>query len=60
MTAKYVRELFMEAFNDFFAARRSGLRRTAGYTVDGRRFLADIGDLLEDLEWTTDNLIRDR
>jgi len=60
MTAKYVRELFMEAFNDFFAARREGLRRTAGYTVDGRRFLGDIGDLLQDLQLDADTLTRDR
>jgi len=60
MTAKYVRELFMEALNDFFAARQEGLRRTAGYAVDGRRFLDDIRGLLEELQVDADSFVRVR
>jgi len=60
MTAKYVRELFMEGFNDFFTARREGLRRTAGYAVDGRRFLGEVRDLLEDLKVDADTFVRAR
>jgi hypothetical protein len=49
MAAKYVRELFMEGLNRFFAARVDGLRPTAGYYEDGRRFLAAVGGVLADL-----------
>ena len=38
MTAKYLRELAMRAFNEFWCARVPGLRPTAGYPVDARRF----------------------
>ncbi len=48
--AKYLRELFMEALNRFFAGRLAGLRPTAGYVEDGRRFLADLGPLLSQVE----------
>jgi len=40
--AKYVRELMMECLNRWFANRVPGLRRTAGYYVDGNRFLEEI------------------
>jgi hypothetical protein len=42
IAAKYLRELFMEGLNAYFARRVDGLRPTAGYAVDGRRFLADL------------------
>jgi ribonuclease HII len=48
--AKYVRELFMESLNAFFAARIGGLRPTAGYYEDGRRFVAEVASLLDTLE----------
>ncbi|NCA11916.1 hypothetical protein EBR56_08950 [bacterium] len=38
MAAKYVRELAMEAFNDFWAERMPGLAPTAGYPVDAKRW----------------------
>jgi len=38
MTAKYVRELAMLAFNRFWAGRVPGLAPTAGYPVDARRW----------------------
>jgi ribonuclease HII len=60
MTAKFVRELFMEALNEFFGARRGGLRPTAGYTVDGRRFLEDVRPVLEDLGVPLDCFVRSR
>ena len=60
MTAKYIRELFMEALNAYFARHREGLRPTAGYAVDGRRFLADIAPLLDDLEVDSDKFVRVR
>ncbi|HEX2476575.1 MAG TPA: hypothetical protein VHK01_17610 [Lacipirellulaceae bacterium] len=38
MTAKYLRELAMRAFNEFWAAQVSDLRPTAGYPTDSYRF----------------------
>ncbi|MFV8748915.1 hypothetical protein ACNOYE_00030 [Nannocystaceae bacterium ST9] len=40
--AKYLRELLMRPFNRHFAARVPGLRPTAGYPEDARRFIADV------------------
>jgi hypothetical protein len=41
LTAKYVRELAMEAFNTAWTARVPGLAPTAGYPLDARRWLTD-------------------
>ena len=60
MTAKYVRELFMESLNGFFRARVEGLRPTAGYHGDGQRFLRDIEPVLGALDCTRNDLIRSR
>jgi hypothetical protein len=38
MTSKYLRELAMRAFNDFWCTRVPGLAPTAGYPGDARRF----------------------
>ena len=38
MTAKYVRELAMEAFNAFWSDQLPGLAPTAGYPVDAQRW----------------------
>jgi hypothetical protein len=43
MTSKYLRELAMTAFNAFWQQHVPGLKPTAGYPVDARRFRADIG-----------------
>ncbi len=45
MTSKYLRELAMEAFNDFWCQRLPGLARTAGYPRDARRFKSAIEPL---------------
>jgi len=47
MTAKYVRELAMAAFNDFWSARLPGLAPTAGYPVDARRWRIDAAPALD-------------
>jgi hypothetical protein len=60
IAAKYTRELFMEALNDFFASRVSGLRRTAGYYGDGRRFLTDVRGVLRDLGCAEETFVRMR
>jgi len=44
MTAKYLRELAMRAFNDFWCSRVADLSPTAGYPLDARRFKAAIED----------------
>ena len=41
MTAKYVRELAMEAFNTFWGDRSPGLAPTAGYPLDAARWRRD-------------------
>jgi hypothetical protein len=38
MTAKYLRELAMRPFNEFWCVQVPGLRPTAGYPVDSHRF----------------------
>lgn len=50
MLSKYVRELFMSAFNEFWAGHVPALKRTAGYYVDGRRFYQDIQPALRRLD----------
>jgi len=42
MTSKYVRELAMQALNSFWCRQIEGLRPTAGYPVDARRFKREI------------------
>jgi hypothetical protein len=44
MAAKYLRELAMRAENEFWCRRVAGLRPTAGYPVDARRFKAAIAE----------------
>lgn len=59
MVAKYLRELAMGAFNDYWLARVPNLRPTAGYPVDARRFVAAIRDaqrrlgIAETMLWRT-------
>lgn len=59
-TAKYVRELMMVMVNNWFADRIEGLKRTAGYYVDGNRFLQDIGPMLEHADFPVGYLVRCR
>jgi hypothetical protein len=42
MASKYLRELAMHAFNDFWRQHVADLRPTAGYPEDAKRFKADI------------------
>jgi hypothetical protein len=49
MTSKYLRELAMLAFNDFWCRRVPNLRATAGYPLDARRFKAQIATAQEQL-----------
>ena len=58
--AKYLRETLLAVLNVWFAARVPGLARTAGYWVDGHRFLADIETLIEREGLPRERLIRVR
>ena len=58
--AKYARELSMDAFNRFFGAIQPGLRPTAGYTTDGRRWLEEARPALENTVLEPGVLIRER
>lgn len=49
MTGKYLRELFMAMLNSYWAQRVPGIKSTAGYYVDGRRFLRQIRPAVRDL-----------
>jgi hypothetical protein len=49
MTAKYLRELSMRAFNEFWCARVPGLRPTAGYPADAPRFKQAIAAVQREL-----------
>ncbi|MDP7204067.1 MAG: hypothetical protein QGH11_00750 [Pirellulaceae bacterium] len=57
MTAKYLRELAMAAFNSFWQEQVPGLKSTAGYPQDARRFASAIDaarqllDIDNDLLW---------
>lgn len=61
--AKYLRELMVECMNRWFCARVPGLQPTAGYYVDGHRFLADLDHLtgqLTNLQLPRERLVRVR
>jgi hypothetical protein len=47
MVSKFLRECWMDAFNAHWRARLPGLRPTAGYPVDARRFREAIEPLCE-------------
>ena len=49
MVSKYVRELLMGEFNHFWREQVPGLKPTAGYPGDSRRFYADIRPAAERL-----------
>ena len=60
MTAKYLRELAMAAFNAFWQEKVAGLRPTAGYPVDALRFRHDIEHQRRSLRIPLETLWRDR
>jgi ribonuclease HII len=47
VVAKTVRELFMRSLNGWFSEQVPGLRPTAGYALDARRFLVDVAETLD-------------
>ncbi|MFO8007838.1 MAG: hypothetical protein R6V05_08890 [Candidatus Brocadiia bacterium] len=60
MLAKYVRELYMTAFNRYWGERVPELRPTAGYGRDAHRFLRDIAPVLKAEGVERKRLVRSR
>jgi ribonuclease HII len=50
MTAKYLRETAMRPFNEFWCSRVPGLKPTAGYPNDAKRFKQEIAPVQRQLE----------
>jgi hypothetical protein len=60
MYSKYLRELFLKLFNKYWQERLPGLKPTAGYPEDARRFLRDIDSLRASLRISNEILARNR
>lgn len=58
--AKYLRELFMKAFNTFWSGHVPNLTPTAGYYTDGQRFVKDIEAAICEMGLDRNLLIRSR
>jgi len=58
--AKYLRERMVGCLNAWFQARVPGLQPTAGYYVDGHRFLTDILPHMQALAVPSERLVRVR
>jgi len=60
MVSKYLRELSMELFNDYWRGHVPALKPTKGYPVDARRFRGDIAEAQARLGLADDALWRQR
>jgi hypothetical protein len=60
MTAKYLREVWMESFNEYWCGFVPGLKPTQGYPVDARRFWTDIADVRESQGFRAADLWRNK
>ena len=60
IVCKYVRELSMHVFNQFWAKHLPNVKPTAGYPVDAARFKAEISEVQAQREITDDVLWRER
>lgn len=58
--AKYAREICMRAFNVYFGALQPGLKPTAGYVTDARRWLAEASTAIELSGLSARDLVRQR
>lgn len=58
--SKYVRELFMKAFNSYWGAQVATLKPTAGYYTDAKRWLAEVGPVLDELKIDRRKMVRSR
>ena len=60
MLSKYVREVLMRMFNDFWRRQQPGLAATGGYYTDGLRFLQEIEPLRQRLGIDREMMVRCR
>lgn len=60
LCSKYVRELYMHAFNQYWSGQRTGLKPTAGYYTDAKRWLADAAPVIDHLSVDREILVRER
>ena len=60
MVSKYLRELSMTAFNEYWQGQCPNLRPTAGYPVDAKRFKREIADQQKQLAIDENRLWRSR
>ncbi|MCX7399248.1 MAG: hypothetical protein NT138_16415 [Planctomycetales bacterium] len=60
MVSKYLREVLMHQFNEFWATHVPGLKPTQGYPVDAKRFRDDIAEAIRVLEVDDSHLWRNR
>jgi hypothetical protein len=60
MVSKYIRELLMDRMNVYFGKMDAGLKPTAGYWQDGRRFIEELRTRLPHLGIDRERLIRSR
>jgi len=60
MGAKYLRELMMSQFNAWFHTYDAGIKPTAGYYQDGKRWLADTTDLRKKIGVPDERIVRQR
>jgi len=60
MTSKYLREVAMRSFNEFWCGRVQNLAPTAGYPGDAKRFMDDIHAVRTELGINTAVMWRDR
>ncbi|MFN3466777.1 MAG: hypothetical protein ACK4WF_03640 [Candidatus Brocadiales bacterium] len=60
MYSKYLRELFLKLFNRYWHEKLPGLKSTAGYPEDARRFLCDISKTKASLGISDEILVRNR
>lgn len=58
MLAKYVREVCMKQFNQFWAKHVPGIKPTAGYPVDAKRFFSEIQSAMKALGLPADAVWR--
>jgi ribonuclease HII len=60
IVSKYVRELLMRCFNDYWGRQAPEVRPTAGYYTDGCRFITEIAPHLARLGIAPSRLVRQR
>ena len=58
--SKYIRELYMHAFNEYWAEQVKGVRPTAGYYTDAKRWLSEMSDELDRRRIDRQLLVRSR